>query len=392
MASKQYHALVFGASGVSGWAIAKECLTYPTPTTFSRVTALANRPISQEESMLPADPRLHLASGVDLTQDVEGVKSLLKLKVPQVETVTQVFFTAYIEKPDYADLVRVNTHLVTVAAQALDELCGSTTLRHFILQTGGKHYGVEFTKQGVQINPPCKDTAPRIPPPLGDNIFYYAQYDVVEALARGKEWTFTEVRPDVIIGFTPGTNYMNAAQGLGFYLTLWRAVYGDGAEVPFPGSEGGWRCKHTDTSQDILARMEIYAALNSGKTGRRSFNSCDGPVVMWEEIWPGIAKYFGLEGVGPVGKQGSRKRGAIAGFAKENEARWRDLEEKHGLKKGIFERYGWGFIDGLTTAFDFDRQYDMSSVREIGFHEEVDTAKDGYLLAFDRMREGKIIP
>lgn len=62
------------------------------------------------------------------------------------------------------------------------------------------------------------------------------------------------------------------------------------------------------------------------------------------------------------------------------------------MKTGIYEKYSWGFIDGVTIAFDFDRQYDMTAVREAGFEEEVDTVKDGYFLAFDRMKEAKIIP
>ncbi|KAL9088367.1 MAG: hypothetical protein Q9159_003141 [Coniocarpon cinnabarinum] len=390
MPPNQFHALVFGASGVSGWAIAKECLKYPTPETFHRVTALTNRPLAHEDSLLPTDSRLHLASGVDLTQSVSAVQALLKEKVALVETVTHVFFTAYIETPDYPSLVQVNKDLLETAMKAVDQLCGATHLQHVILQTGGKAYGVEFVNQGVKIPAPLSEKLPRVQE-HADKIFYYHQYDSLAALAKGKPWTFTEVRPDVIVGFTPGTNFMNAAQGLGFYLTLWRAIHGDGSDVPFPGSQKAWTNKHTDTSQDILARFEIFAALNGDKTGNgRSFNSSDGPVVTWEEKWPRIAAFFGLKGTGP-GKD-SGKMGAMDKWAKDNEGKWKELEQKNGLKTGIYEKYSWGFIDGVTIAFDFDRQYDMSAVREAGFQEMVDTVQDGYVAAFQRMRKAKIIP
>lgn len=183
--------------------------------------------------MLPNDTRLHLASGVDLTQTVNKVVALLKQNVPLVETVTHLFFTAYIETPDYPSLVQVNADLVRTAVTAVDQLAGATHLQHVILQTGGKAYGVEFTKEGIKIPAPLKESLPRVPAPQGNNIFYYAQYDAVAELSKGKSWTFTEVRPDVIIGFTPGSNFMNAAQGLGFYLTLYREVKGEGAECPF---------------------------------------------------------------------------------------------------------------------------------------------------------------
>lgn len=313
MPPNQSHALIFGASGVSGWALAKECLSFPTPQTFQRVTALTNRPLSHEDSLLPSDPRLHLASGVDLTQPVATVEAALKEKVGQVENVTHVFFTAYIETPDYPSLVKVNDNLLQTAIQALDRLA-STSLQHVILQTGGKAYGVEFVNQGVKIPAPLSEKLPRAQE-HADKIFYYHQYDSLAALARGKQWTFTEVRPDVIVGFTPGTNFMNAAQGLGFYCTLWKALHGSGSEVPFPGSEKAWKCKHTDTSQDILARFEIYASLNGEKTGQgKSFNCSDGPVVTWSEKWPRIAEYFGLKGTGPGPNSG--KMGSMGQWAK----------------------------------------------------------------------------
>ena len=40
---------------------------------------------------------------------------------------------------------------------------------------------------------------------------------------------------------------------------------------------------------------------------------------------------------------------------------------------------------------DFNREYDLSKARKVGFNEEIDTAK-GYILAFGRLREAKIIP
>lgn len=39
----------------------------------------------------------------------------------------------------------------------------------------------------------------------------------------------------------------------------------------------------------------------------------------------------------------------------------------------------------------FDRQYDLTEARKIGFTESVDPV-EGYRVAFDRMRAAKIIP
>lgn len=45
------HALVFGASGLAGWGVVDQLLeNYPAEGTFSKVTALVNRPFSVAES------------------------------------------------------------------------------------------------------------------------------------------------------------------------------------------------------------------------------------------------------------------------------------------------------------------------------------------------------
>lgn len=85
-------ALVFGASGISGWAVTKCALSYPSPTTFSRVIGLTNKPLPLEKSGLPQDPRLELHHGVDLRGTLEEVVAQLQEKVPNLEDVTHVYY------------------------------------------------------------------------------------------------------------------------------------------------------------------------------------------------------------------------------------------------------------------------------------------------------------
>lgn len=86
------HCLVFGASGISGWALLNACVSYPTPTTFHRITGLCNRPLAQDAAYLPEDPRLNLISGIDLTQPVADIIQALDEKVESIETVNIVYF------------------------------------------------------------------------------------------------------------------------------------------------------------------------------------------------------------------------------------------------------------------------------------------------------------
>jgi nucleoside-diphosphate-sugar epimerase len=86
-------ALVFGASGISGWAVCNNLLSYPTRTTFSRVVGLSNRPVDRATSLFPDDePRLEFYSGVNLRGDLATVKKQLEASVPDVQNVTHVYY------------------------------------------------------------------------------------------------------------------------------------------------------------------------------------------------------------------------------------------------------------------------------------------------------------
>lgn len=87
------HLLVLGASGVSGWAAMHQATTYPTPTTFEKITGTTNRPVTKEQALLPADERrVRLISGIDFTKPVEEVKTLLRERIPDIDTVTHVIY------------------------------------------------------------------------------------------------------------------------------------------------------------------------------------------------------------------------------------------------------------------------------------------------------------
>ena len=78
------HALVFGASGIQGWAVVNEILKgYPSEDAFDRVTALANRPMI-EKMLWPESEKLQAISGIDLLTDKgqRGLETELGQRVP----------------------------------------------------------------------------------------------------------------------------------------------------------------------------------------------------------------------------------------------------------------------------------------------------------------------
>ncbi|KAI7153927.1 hypothetical protein KC349_g8017 [Hortaea werneckii] len=379
------HALIFGASGISGWALLSQLRTYPTSTAFSRITAITNRPYSLQQAQVPQDDRIVIASGVDLRKTPEQVAEAIRSKVSDAETVTHVFFAAYIQEDNYEALSKTNEHLLRAAVCASEQL--SSTLKSVVLQTGGKGYGLEFAKQ-LEVKAPLSEDMPRIPEPYYSKIFYYNQIDLMNELSRGKQWTWTEIRPDGVVGFVPGSNAMNMAQGFGLYLTLQRAVRGKGAVVPYPGHTHGYHAKHGDTFQDILARMEIHTALHPETCGNgQAFNITDAQKpVTWAELWPKLCEHFGL-----VGSEPSESPQDLGAFVKKHEDVWRAIAKKYGLNEELVAQQGWGHTQYMIVDFDFDRQMDLSKARSAGFKEEIDTAQ-GYLIAWERMRAAKILP
>jgi hypothetical protein len=87
-------ALVFGASGVTGWSFVNEILgDYPKKGVWSKVHALTNRPLSLADSMWPKDDRLNIVSGIDLLKgSQDDLEKELKSKIVGIEKVTHVYY------------------------------------------------------------------------------------------------------------------------------------------------------------------------------------------------------------------------------------------------------------------------------------------------------------
>lgn len=208
------HALVFGASGITGWAITNALLSdYPSPDAFLKVTALTNRPLSKEQAQWPESPKLQLISGIDLltSKGQTGLEEEMSAKIPDMSTVSHVYFFSYVMDPDPAKEISINVTLLERAVSAVENL--SKNLKYVVLPTGTKAYGVHLIEK-FPFTPPLAETLPRIPEPYASEMFYYNQIDMLTSMAKGKDWTWCEVRPDVVVGFVPNNNVYCLAQAL----------------------------------------------------------------------------------------------------------------------------------------------------------------------------------
>ena len=91
--TSQRHALVLGASGISGWLLLNQLSRYPDNHTWQRISGTANRPFDISQSGLPQDSRIKVYSGFDFTKSVDQVAQAFREKIDDVASITHVFYT-----------------------------------------------------------------------------------------------------------------------------------------------------------------------------------------------------------------------------------------------------------------------------------------------------------
>ncbi|KAI1500240.1 hypothetical protein F5X99DRAFT_386906 [Biscogniauxia marginata] len=386
-------ALVFGASGISGWAFVNEILhDYPKKGIWGKAHALTNRPLPRESSYWPDDPRLNIVSGIDiLGGSQDDLEKAIKEKIPDVNQVTHVFYMAYKQDNDADEESRVNLAMFSRAITAVDHL--SPNLEFVVLQTGGKYYGCHLLENRPRDTfiPPLHEDTPRLKAP-DDNLFYYGQLDWLKDYSADKKWNWNEPRPDLIIGFVPNQNFFCIATMMGVFLSLYRELYGPGAECPFPGTAKSWDALSIDTSSDMIARQTLHATFTPPWNQRKgeAFNVADQKEPSnWRVKWPLLCSYFGLKGV----KLEQDNPLEIRAFIKKNIKTWEAMEKKYGLQTGHADspRTAPGFEYLFMTLFDFDRQPDMTKIYSTGFTEERGPLQT-WGWSWDKMKKAKIIP
>ncbi|KAK2794790.1 hypothetical protein FQN52_007560 [Onygenales sp. PD_12] len=151
-----HHALVLGASGISGWAFVHQILhDYPRSGTWAKVTGVTKRPMNAEEiSYWPRDDegRLQLLSGVDFADDTEEeVRGKFVAGVVDVEMVTPVY---YLVSPPHAKALDTLRKAVVV----IDSLAPNLKFIH--LQYGTFIYGTCFADE-FYMPVPLSDAPPQ---------------------------------------------------------------------------------------------------------------------------------------------------------------------------------------------------------------------------------------
>ncbi|KEF50997.1 uncharacterized protein A1O9_12951 [Exophiala aquamarina CBS 119918] len=385
------HALVLGASGIQGWAIVRELLDDRNQHTFSKVTAVTNRPLVQKFLLWPQSDRLQLVHGLELNGTSKAsLEKNFREKILDIDAITHVYYCAYRWLPDQVAERTVNTQMLQNAISVIASL--SCRLEFVVLLTGAKVYGMHLMKTGFPFGNylPLSEDLPPLPEPHGSQLLYTAQTKVLRDLSLEKEWTWCEIRADLVIGFVPNNNPHCLPQILGIYLALYKYIEGEGSTVAFPGSKGAYHAKFVPASQDTIAKLSTYASLHPDTMGHgAAYNVGDKQEpTSWSRIWPTICSVFGLQGFGPL----NCTIQPIA-YIQAHREQWDQVVRENDLRAGFVDNdlLNPSIFIFMTGLMDFDRQLSIKKSRQAGFVEER-SEEEAWFSVFQRFVDAKIIP
>ena len=284
--------------------------------------------------------------------------------------VSHVFYAAYMEKKTLAEQTATNIGLLQNLVLGLEKIAPG--FKHLTFIQGGKAYGAHLGKYKT----PALETDSRHFPPN----FYYSQQDFLITQSAGKAWSWTAVRPDIMVGFAVG-NPMNMANLIAVYATLCREL-----NVPFrfPGSDKAYQVLVNITDSEILAKGMEYAALHEECYGQ-IYNITNGDIFRWEQIWTKMADYFHVGMDSPI-------TFPLADYMADKEEAWAAIVKKYGLKPHtVRELANWPFGDFIFNV-EADAFFDVNKFRRAGFQEMQVESFESFKNTFDELKAQNIIP
>lgn len=222
----QRKVLVAGAQGVIGRAAATRLAAQPD----TQVLGLSRR-------TEPSIPNVETVS-VDLLDT-----GLVRDRLGGIRDVTHIVFGAYIEKQTAAEKSTVNVAILRNLLDVVEET--SPGLRHVTFYQGGKAYGADLGP----FKTPAREDDPRLMPPN----FYYDQEDLLRERQKGKDWSFTALRPEAVCGFAVG-NPMNLLTVIAVYAAISKEL---GIPLRFPGTEAAYRALYQVSSADTTGEAGV---------------------------------------------------------------------------------------------------------------------------------------
>lgn len=349
-------AVVVGALGVIGRYIVERLAAAPD----WNVVGLSRR------TGPPAERVRHVS--VDLLDPEDAAAKLAGLR-----DTTHVFYCAFQagggEAAGYAANVAPNLDMLVNAVGAIDR--AAPRLERVVLVTGTKYYGSHLGP----FRTPAREDDPRH---LGPN-YYFDQIDWLAGFQRGKRWTWTELRPQTLCGFAPGTP-MSILPVIAVYAAISKAL---GLPLRFPGKPGAYRSIYQVTESAHMANAALWAATGP-RCANQAYNITNGDYFRWCNLWPRIAEVFEMP-------WGEPQAISLVAHMADKAPLWDALVREHDLQPYRFDEIvAWPFGD-YVFGCDWDVMSSVTKSRLHGFHDVVDS-EEMFVRLLARFRAGRIVP
>ncbi len=254
-------------------------------------------------------------------------------------------------------------------------------------------------------------------PPFPPN-FYYRQQRFLHDFCNkhGIEWVVTH--SSEVVGYAKG-NFMNLASAVAIYGAVSKEL---GKELFWPGSEDFYTNVTMFTDAGLHGRFCHWAALEP-RAANQVFNVVNGDAESWMNLWPRLAKYFGLkvpadqltrpapmpsemaleprpplsvqeEAAGLAGhtpQSHVRQRVDLVKWSQSSEVQeaWKKLAQREGLDASSLDKASWAFA-GYCLGRDYNASLSMSKARKLGWTGYIDSW-ESLEETLKQLREGKVI-
>jgi nucleoside-diphosphate-sugar epimerase len=288
--------LVAGASGLVGAAAVDAFLD----DGWDVVAVSRRRP-----EVFNSRPFQHLT--VDLRDE-----AATRTAVSGLTGITHVVYAAVFEKPGliagWTEQDQMDTNLAMLR-NVVQPLVEAGSLQHVTLLQGTKAYGIHLHPMRV----PARERHPRDQ----HANFYWLQEDYLTAEAATAGFTWTIMRPQLIVGPNTGV-VMNLPPVIGAYAAICKA---EGRPFGFPGG-APYVWEAVDTR--LVANAIRWAAEAPAAAGQH-FNLTNGEVFEWRDLWPALADALGV----PAAPDQPL---SLAEFLPAKADTWEKVVAEHGLR------------------------------------------------------------
>jgi len=306
-------------------------------------------------------------SATFISVDIED-RADAEAKLSGLNDVTHIFYCGLAGGFE-AENIEGNLALASNAVEVLS--AASPGLERVVLTQGGKYYGCHLGPYKT----PSVETDPRHMPPN----FYYNQQDYLFDLQKGKDWSLTMVRPEIVIGLSAGVP-LNTLNFISVYATICREL-----DIPFdfPGRPAAWHALNKYTDAEILGRFEVWAATEP-TCANQAFNITNGDCFRWDHIWDSIGEAFGC-------RRGQVRPFSLQMLMSDKGPLWDEIVQKYQLEPyKMDDLANWVFADWVF-ARDWDIILEDRKRISYGYSEIIFT-EDMFTRYFKKLRDLRVIP